>query len=86
MKKFRNLFFRVCVLLNILLTGSLCVNAEASSAATDMATEGAADLSYTGANWDWGVIIGVSCVISFIIAVILAVRKADKVFGKDSEL
>ena len=82
MKSFRNLFFKVCIILNILLTGGLCVNAEASSAATESATDAVSDLSYTGANWDWGVIIGVSCVISFIIAVILAVRKADKVYGK----
>ena len=82
MKNFKTLVLKACVFINMLLTGSLCVNAEASSAATEIATEAISETSRTGAGLNWPVIIGVSSIISFIIAIILAVRKADKVYGK----
>ncbi len=72
------MLFAVTIVL-FMTAGALSVNAET---ANDAGTATAAPVGNTAPSWNWPVIITVSTIIILIIAVILAVRKADKIYGK----
>jgi len=64
-----------------LLAGGVCAFAETAPDVSAATTE-AVNNGGNPVNFNWPVLIGVSVVISLIIAVVLAFRKADKIYGK----
>lgn len=64
------------------LSGTVFAFAETAETASNATADAVSSGGSSAVDFNWTVLIGVSVVISFIIAVVLALRKADKVYGK----